>query len=327
MTQEPPPPDDDLRADRDVPEEIRYDPDLAVHEPMEVPIDPIAPSRRRAPLILFPLGLIILSFVVYALFGLIADEGRTSADYVNDIRQGRGGAWQSAYELSRLIPTEDPALRNRRLVPDLATLLTRAGGDDPRLRRYLILSLGQLRDPRGVDALLKALIDDDPESRLYAVWGLGALGDSRAAGALLSLLDDQDPALRKMTVYALGSLPSPGVTAALHPLLHDPVQDVAWNAALALARLHDRAGLPIIVRLLDRNYLDEVESPDADGRIRPLPESQKEEIMINALRALATLGGEVEVDAIHALSDGDPSLNVRQAAFETLERLQPAGRY
>ena len=102
---------------------------------------------------------------------------------------------------------------------------------------------------------------------------------------------------------------------------------VVTSFSLALARLHDRAGLPIIVRLLDRNYLDEVESPDADGRMRPLPEAQKEEIMINALRALATLGGEVEIDAIHALRDADPSLSVRQAAFETLERLEPAGRY
>ena len=327
MHYDPPGQDDDLRADPDVPGDIRYDPDLAVHEPMEVPAEAPAPSRRRAPLLFFPLGILVLALVVYVLFGLIAHEGKTSVDYVNDIRQGRGGAWQTAYELSRLIPTEDPAERDPRLVAGIVSLLGRSAGADPRLRRYLILSLGELRDRRAVDTLLDALEDPDPESRLYAVWGLGAIGETRAAAPLLKLLDAPDAGVRKITAYALGSLPAPGVIASLRRVLHDPSQDVAWNAALALARLGDAAGVPVITRLLDRTYLDAVTSPDASGRVRALPEDRKEEIMINALRSLGGLGDKTQVALIQSLRDADPSLNVRQAAFEALRRIEKADRY
>ena len=87
-----PPPGDDLRSDPDIPGGIRYDPDLAVHEPMEVPASPSEPSRRRSPLVLFPIGLLVLALAVYILFGLIANEGKTSSDYLEEIRFGRGGA-------------------------------------------------------------------------------------------------------------------------------------------------------------------------------------------------------------------------------------------
>jgi hypothetical protein len=110
-----PPPDDDLRSDPDVPEGVRYDPDLAVHEPMQVPERPPDPSRRRTALLLFPFGLLALSLGVYVLFGLIAEEGKTAADYLDDIRLHPGSGWQAALELSRLVSHEDAALRDPRL--------------------------------------------------------------------------------------------------------------------------------------------------------------------------------------------------------------------
>ncbi len=314
-------PDDDLRSDRDLPEGIRYDPDLAVHEPMEVPSAAPDPSRRHAPLLIFPIGLIALSLLVYVLFGLIAHEGKTASDYVDDIRLGRADAWQAAYGISRLLAEGDPEEREPRLLPDIIGLLGRSADGDPRLRRYLILSLGRIADARAVDVLLGALADPDPESRLYAIWGLGAVGETRAAASLLPLLQEDDPGLRKMAAYALGALPAPGVTAALRGMLHDRSPDVAWNAALSLARLGDPAGLPLIDRLIDRQYLDAVRSPGPAGRSLPLTEDRKAEIMVSALRTFARLGGGERRAAIESIAASDPNLKVRQAALDTLQDL------
>jgi len=322
-TREPTP---DLRSDRDVPSEIHYDPDLAVHEPAEVPVEIPPPSRRRSPLLLFPLGLAALAVVVYIVFGLIASEGKSPSDYLNEIRLRRADAWEPAFRLSRLLAGNDPVNLDPRFVPDLITVFQSAGDDDPRLRRYLALSLGEVRDPRAVEPLVQSLQDPDVQTAIYAAWALGTIGDARASPALVPLLEHEDPGLRKIGAYALATLDDPGSIAPLRGLLHDPVEDVAWNAALSLARRGDRAGLPLLLRMLDRAYLDSVRREDESGRPRALTEEQKEDAIRNALRSLVLLRDTDHLDLVRAIRESDPSLQVRQAAFESLAVLQPSGR-
>lgn len=314
--------DDDLRSDRDMPEGIRYDADLAVHEPVPVPSEPLRPSRRLSPLLLLPIGLVVLSLLVYALFGLIAREGKRSADYLEEIRIQRGTGWQAAFELSRLLPIESPRQRDDRFAPQLIALFEASRGEDPRVRRYLALSLGEVRDPRCLDALQGALADEDLQTRIYAGWGLGALQDRRAVPALLPLLDSDEPDLRKIGAYALGSLRAPEAVGRLRELLNDPVEDVSWNAALALARQRDDSGLPLLARMLDRAYLDTVVRPDEAGSPRPLGAEQKEEAILNAIRSIADLKDRRHLEALRSLREADPSLRVRQAAREALESLE-----
>src|SRR5437899_2438543 len=316
----------DLRSDRDIPRGIRYDPDLAVHEPAEVPGEIQAPSRRRSPLLLFPLGLAALAVVVYIVFGLIASEGKSPSDYLDEIRLRRADAWEPAFGLSRLLGANDAVHLGPRLVPDLITVFQSAGDDDPRLRRYLALSLGEVRDRRAVEPLVQSLQDPDVQTAIYAAWALGAIGDARASPSLVPLLEHEDPGLRKIAAYALGTLEDPGSIAPLRGLLHDPVEDVAWNAALSLARRGDRAGLPLLLRMLDRAYLDHVRRDDESGRPRALTDEQKEDAIRNALRSLVLLRDTDHLDLVRALRESDPSLQVRQVAFESLAVLQPSGR-
>lgn len=322
MNDTPHPTTPDLRSDPDIPGGIRYDPDLAVHEPAETPGEPSAPSRRRSPLVLFPLGLLVLAIIVYLLFGLIASEGKTSSDYLGEIRMRRADAWQTAYELSRMLPGEDASRRGPRFVPELIDLFKASRDDDPRLRRYLALALGEVRDASAVAVLVDSLGDSDEQTKIYAVWALGAIGDPGAAPALVPLLDQPDPGVRKIAAYALGVLDSSASIGPLRALLNDPVEDVAWNAALALARRGDRSGLPLLARMLDRSYLESVRRPDESGQPRGLTEGQKQEAILNALSAIARLRDQEHLAALHRLRDSDPDLRVRQAAFETLAAVQ-----
>jgi len=319
-------PSPDPGTDPDVPAGIRYDPDLAVHEPAEVPADEPPPSRRRSPLLLFPLGLAVLALAVYIVFGLIASEGRSPSDYLEEIRLRRADAWEPAFRLSRLLEGADPARLDPRFVPDLIGVFQSARDDDPRVRRYLALSLGELRDARALEPLVQALRDADVQTAAYAAWALGRLGDARAAPALVPLLEHEDPALRKVAAYALGPLDDPASLPALRGLLHDPVEDVAWNAALALARRGDRSGLPLLARMLDRAYLDRVQRADESGRPRSLTEDQKEDALVNALRSLVLLHDTAHLETIETLARSDPNLRVRQAALESLATLRAAGR-
>ncbi|MGH9749217.1 MAG: HEAT repeat domain-containing protein [Candidatus Polarisedimenticolia bacterium] len=330
IERDPPPRDPADGPETDLPAGIRYDPDLAVHEPMQVPVGPQTVTRRRSPLLIFALGTALLAALVYVLFGLIASEGKSSTDYLGEIRMRGGGAWQAAWELSRLIPLEDPSRRGPDLAPQIARLFDEARGSDARLRRYLALSLKELADPRTASTLAAAVRDDpDVETRLYAAWGLGAIGDPAAAATLTALLEDGEPDLRKIAAHSLGSLGAESaVDDALASLMHDPVEDVAWNAALALARHRDPRGLPLLRRMLDRTYLDGVTRPDPGGRRVPLSEIQKEDALVNALSSVARLRDPAAAPAMRRLQGSDPSLRVREAARAALAALgEPAIRY
>lgn len=63
------------------------------------------------------------------------------------------------------------------------------------LRRNAAVALGNLRDPRAVEPLARALNDEDPIIRGHAAWALGRIGGREAEAALtarLSVEDDQD---------------------------------------------------------------------------------------------------------------------------------------
>ncbi len=265
--------------------------------------------------VLIPLVIVLIGVSVFLLFGLVASEPDRPRDALAEIRSGSASRrWQAAWELSRMLRQPgrpaDPAL-----VPEIISTLEWAANEDPKVRRYLARTLGYLGDRRAVPALVSALEDPDTDTRLWAAEALGAIGDPAARAPLASLLSSRDRDLRKQAAHSLGSLGNPQARGDLQPLLQDEAVDVRWNAALALARLGDAAGAPVLLAMLDREGLEQV--PD----IRP---EQQEVAMVSALAALAALRHQESVDTIRSLSRNDPSLRVRQAALQALERMEAA---
>ena len=87
------------------------------------------------------------------------------------------------------------------------------------------------------------------------MWALGVIGDPQAVPRLVALAAGDDPGLRKAAVHALGAFPTEDARAALATALSDPVADVRWNAAVALARRRDPAAVPVLLAMMDRGEL------------------------------------------------------------------------
>jgi HEAT repeat protein len=265
---------------------------------------------------LFPMAIVAVCVGVFVVFGLIANEGKGARDYLDDIR--RGGAnrrWQAAFELTKVLQSgKDKALADPQFVPEVMEVYQASGSDDPRVRRYLTLALGRLRDPRAVPALSRVARGEggvaDPETQIYAVMALGSIGDPAALPALLPLATSSDAGMRKAVAHALGSLPSDESRAALTSALGDTVEDVRWNAALALARRGDDAAAPVLMTMLDRAHMDAVAG---------LAEPQREEAIVEAVRAAAVVPDPSLRPALERLRASDPSLQVREAAAAALE--------
>ncbi|HET7747454.1 MAG TPA: HEAT repeat domain-containing protein, partial [Vicinamibacteria bacterium] len=247
----------------------------------EVPVVPaapadeeaVSPARQGTPFLVlqffvFPMAIVAVCVIVFLVFGMIASEGKGAREYVHEVRNGSTNRrWQAAFELSKVIQAgRDPALKDPAFVDDVTKALDEAKGDDPRVRRYLTLTLGRLGDRRAVPSLLRALSDaapagahSDPDTQIYSLWALGTIGDPAAAPALLEHAKSEDPGVRKAAVHALGGFATAEARDAVQAALADRVDDVRWNAALALSRHRDPLAVPVLLEMLDRDRLARAE--------------------------------------------------------------------
>ena len=295
---------------------------LSEREP-ERPEGPLAAAPSLAvQFFLIPLAVVAVVVAIYGGFRMMVTDERTPEEYLLDVRTGgRERRWPAAYELSRLMG--DPATEERH--PGLGRALLDAfvgsRGDDPRIRRYLALAIGRLRTPPPgtVEALTEALDDPDSETVISVVWALASLGDDAVVPLVVSMYQSSDPGVRKMAVYALGVLPDDDGHTTLRAALGDPVPDVRWNAAVALARHGDPRSAGVLARMIDR---DRVAGLVAASETRVDPAG---EVMISGLRALAGLGSPVVDEdlrsVVAALAESDPNVRVQNAALETLDAL------
>jgi HEAT repeat protein len=268
---------------------------------------------------LIPALVVVACVALFLFFGWLVAEEKSSLDHLHDIKTGSATRrWQAAFELAKQLNNME-RLEQRSdaddlegLVPGMIDVFESADQDDPRVRRYMALALGNVGDARAVPVLLGALSDDDPETRIYSIWALGSIGDKRALVPLLELAQDDDPGIRKMVVYSLGALRAEEARDTLRAALEDYQMDVAWNAAIALAQLGDASGKERILQMLDRDFLNTV----AD-----MSEAQRSDAMMTAMRGAVLLRDDQLRSRLADISAGDPDLKVRQAAFESLAQI------
>jgi len=284
--------------------------------------EPETPPRQTTPFLvlqffIFPMAIVAVCVTVFVIFGLIASEGKGARAYLDEVRTGSANRrWQAAFELSKVLQArKDPSLAEPGFADELVRVFNGASADDPRVRRYLALALGRLGDKRAVSALVQAAdprgdTPADPDTQVYAVWALGAIGDPEAVPTLAKLAGSEDAGLRKAAVHALGSFPDDAARSALLIAVNDPVEDVRWNAAVALARRRDPAAAPVLLQMMDRRHLATIADLDAE---------QREEAVLQAVQAAAVVPDPGLRVALERLRDSDPNVKARAAARAALE--------
>ena len=259
--------------------------------------------------VVFPLGVVAIAVGIFFFFGKMASDEQTIPDYLNEVRSGgRRERWQAAYQLSQLINVGE-AKKYPNLVHDIARVYEDAKTDDPRIRQYLSMVLGNLGDRRATPLLADALKDPSPDTRIYAALGLGRLRDPAAVPALMNAFSTDERDIRKAAAYALGEIGDRRAVPLLVKALEDPIADVRYNAAIALARLGDTRAIGVLREMLDRSRLDMV------AGMRP---DQKDETILAAIPALKKIAPEEAERLLAPLAAKDPSMQVRSAAKEAV---------
>ena len=297
-------------------------------------LDEREPGARRGPLttapalavqfFLIPLAVVGVVVLVYGGFRMLVTNERTPEEFLNDVRTGgRERRWPAAYELSRMLDAPEVEAQHPGLAPAIVRAFADSAGDDPRVRRYLALAVGRLRNvpPGAVEELVAGLDDPDTETRISIIWALASIGDDSVVDEIEAMYLSDDAGVRKMAVYALGALPLDAQAATLRNALDDTVPDVRWNAAVALARHGRSDGMTVLRRMLDRDYVQSNVSrtPDLDAQLDPVAE-----VMVSGLQAVGALKAPDLRETVAELSRSDASLRVREMALRTLEFLEPA---
>lgn len=265
--------------------------------------------------VIFPLGIVAIAVGIFFLFGKLASDEQTVPDYLHEVQSGgRRERWQAAYQLSQLI-NAGQAKKYPNLIHDVIRVYDGAKNDDPRIRQYLSMVLGNLGDRRATPLLVDALNDRAPETRIYAALALGRLGDPAAVPPLMKVFASDERDVRKAAAYALGETRDPRALPLLTAALADPIPDVRYNAAIAVARYGDTRAIGVLREMLDRSRLDRV------AGMRP---DQKDATMLAAIPALVRIAPEEAQTILTPIAKNDSSLQVRSAATEVLTKAHPS---
>jgi cyclophilin family peptidyl-prolyl cis-trans isomerase/HEAT repeat protein len=214
-------------------------------------------------------------------------------------------------------------------------------------------SLGLLRDTAGVAALAGALPGNGAVSR-EAAWALGEIGTPARAAITTALKERRQGGVAIQLLLAAAKL-RPVPIVEIEPYLAASSPPVVWAAAYAIARTRAPAGVRDLIALnasprlsvkaLANNPLTAAHAPydnptssidntkaeiarglakpaagDSLGRaafavLSRLVADKDAHVRINAIRSIATYGGEAKAALIQAAHDSDP--NVRVAAAQS----------
>jgi HEAT repeat protein len=260
-------------------------------------------------LFIVPALIVAVALGIFLLGTLALQHPKTAQQYLEELKSdSTSRRWQAAYELSRMLNQGEKIQFDESLRAELVETFASAKTDDPRVREYLALVLGRLKEKSAVAALSDAVHDESSDVKIYSLWALGNIEDPAGGPAALSALSDPDPAVERMAVGALSALRYSPAKNALEANLGSSNLPLRYDSAVALARLKDDNAIPTLLEMMELK---------ASG--------QPEKDLILQSAKLAAIEGAQEIhnvslhEQLVALSKNDPDLKVRAAALQALK--------
>jgi HEAT repeat protein len=196
------------------------------------------------------------------------------------------------------------AVSGRSATAHLLTAYEQATSDG--IRCQLLKTMGETRDPRLLQFLVRKLQDPSVPVQAYAVWALGELGQRAALPALRERLWSLDPNVQMAAIDAVGKIGRDPDTAAEAALfLGDPSVQVRYLAAKAMGGLALPRMLPQLFDRLERESSLDVQA----ALVRSIVESGRGAAVERFIQLLKSPSNPaMEHWAIAGLAAAEPAL-------------------
>lgn len=213
-----------------------------------------------------------LGFIVWASWGLIGalleSKPQDIPARIAAVQKARssGDRWQAVYSLSQeLQKMKAKGEWETAVSPEQKSELLKAlteiqvtHSSDLRLKKYVLLTLGQFGTAEVIPFVQKELSSEDDETRFYAAWAfLELLGKTEAHRSAESLavvrgwLRDKDASFRKIAATFLVQHQKDTSLEDVRKLLNDENIEVRWNTAVALSSVGDESAANVLMEMFD----------------------------------------------------------------------------
>ena len=119
--------------------------------------------------------------------------------------------------------------------------------------RFLLATLGDIGDRRGVNTLIQFINIGDYYITSSAIKSLGKIGDPTAVESLIKVLISSNKNHRRESAKALGMIGDPKAIELLNCCLSDPDKHLQLEAALALIKIDNARATNCLIRyILDK---------------------------------------------------------------------------
>jgi len=143
-------------------------------------------------LFIVPAAIVAVALGIFLLATMAVQHPKTAEQYLEELKSdSTNKRWQAAFELSRMLSQGEKVTFSENLRSDLVKTFAEAKKDDPRVREYLALVLGNLKEKSAVAALSEAVKDESNDVKIYSLWALGNIEDPAGGPAALAALSDR----------------------------------------------------------------------------------------------------------------------------------------
>jgi HEAT repeat protein len=267
-------------------------------------------------LFIIPAVIVLVALGIFFLGTMALQHPKTAEQYLEELKSDNTSRrWQSAYELSRMLNQNENIQFDQTLREQLVQVFAGAKNDDPRLRQYLALILGRLKEKSAVPVLSDAIHDENEDVKIYSLWALGNIEDPKGGEAALTALSDPDAKVQVMAVGALSSLRYEPAKFPLEKNLESADRDLRYDSAVALARLKDPKAVPVLLEMLNLKAAD---------NLKPAEKSQEEQFIqsakITAIDGFQELPDPALKVKVVDLAKNASDIKVQEAALAALKK-------
>lgn len=326
-------------------------------------------GKQVAQLIVIPAVIVIGVILIGVLLGVVAGSARDVDSLLSQLRADSGfqkteyGLQDSkykkrmtdAFELAMLISEMEDEQQRTYVGDELAKILSEnVHEDEVEVRSYLLMAIGQLKQPSGLDVLKANLDSPHARVKVKAAQGLMAwIGDGPGSEDRRVVARETIPKLRDMLLFSDGST-SGNVDAdvrnfaawalgtiadesdettrnLLAQAMQDGVgstQEAQWAAATALAKLNDDRGVRFVLALLlDREALSQIplKQPGNPASGQPLDNDAQTRVMLLTLSHVPQMDDKRIWERVRELAAQDTNSAVKNAANRLLSTGDGAG--